>query len=96
MISCSYRADLGMLTIDGHAGYAPKGQDIVCAGVSALEIALASWLATNDIPHKSVIGESETDVIRCQDERARPCFEMVWQGLKAMANSYPDYVCVGG
>ena len=24
------------ITIDGHAGYAPRGQDIVCAGISTL------------------------------------------------------------
>lgn len=26
----------GCITINGHAGYAPNGQDIVCAAVSAL------------------------------------------------------------
>jgi uncharacterized protein YsxB (DUF464 family) len=26
----------GGITIEGHAGYAPRGQDIVCAGISTL------------------------------------------------------------
>lgn len=34
MIDISIRRD--GITISGHAGYAPAGQDIVCAGVSAL------------------------------------------------------------
>ena len=28
------------ITIEGHAGYAPQGQDIVCAGVSALFLSM--------------------------------------------------------
>lgn len=38
MISCRYtdRGAQSYLTITGHAGYAPRGYDIVCAGVSAL------------------------------------------------------------
>lgn len=95
MISCSYRKDVGLITIDGHAGYAPKGQDIVCAGVSAIEVALAEWLKAENIPHKAVIGE-ETDCILCKDARAEACMDMAWTGLKLIAENYPDYVCIGG
>lgn len=31
-----------VITADGHSGYAPAGEDIVCAGVSALMFAAAS------------------------------------------------------
>ena len=34
----------------GHAGYAPAGQDIVCAGVSTLMQALVSLLAGPECP----------------------------------------------
>ena len=34
-------AEPGRLTLEGHAGYAPAGQDIVCAAVSALMLAMA-------------------------------------------------------
>ena len=34
----------------GHAGYAPAGQDIVCAGVSTLMQALVSLLAGEETP----------------------------------------------
>ena len=32
------------LHITGHAGYAPRGQDIVCAGISALAYGLLEYL----------------------------------------------------
>lgn len=32
------------VTVTGHAGYAPKGQDIVCAAASALVFALIGSL----------------------------------------------------
>ena len=34
MISVEHKG--GQVTVDGHAGYAPKGQDIVCEAVTAL------------------------------------------------------------
>ena len=37
-------AEPGRLTLEGHAGYAPTGKDIVCAAVSALVLALAERL----------------------------------------------------
>lgn len=42
------------LTIDGHAGYAEKGKDIVCAAVSALAQGLVHSL--------SVLTDDETSV----------------------------------
>ena len=32
------------LTVQGHAGFAPRGQDIVCAAASALMLALCERL----------------------------------------------------
>lgn len=34
----------GKITVAGHAGYAPSGQDIVCAAVSALTLTLIRGL----------------------------------------------------
>ena len=50
MIEIRYKTDMIKegrtfeLTISGHANYAKKGKDIVCAGVSALTIALIRTL----------------------------------------------------
>lgn len=38
------RAGERRITVSGHAGHAPAGQDIVCAAVSALMYALAGYL----------------------------------------------------
>lgn len=35
------------LTVSGHAGYAAKGSDVVCAGVSALTLALCRYIEAN-------------------------------------------------
>ena len=36
MIKIAYYPKFHQLTIEGHAGSAPKGEDLICAGVSAL------------------------------------------------------------
>lgn len=36
------------LTVKGHSGYAPIGEDIVCAGVSALVLNFASFTVVAD------------------------------------------------
>ena len=43
----------------GHAGYAPAGQDIVCAGVSTLMQALVSLLAGEENAHSDAFDEPE-------------------------------------
>lgn len=98
MIRCQYVRRNHMISISGHAGYAPKGQDIVCAGVSAIEYSLIKWLdtmAVEGIESKVVTGDD--DCIVCHDERADACMQMAWLGLCAIAENYPDnVVCMGG
>ena len=43
------------VTVMGHAGYAPKGQDIVCAAVSALVYALIGDLQERGLVRELVI-----------------------------------------
>ena len=43
----------------GHAGYAPAGQDIVCAGVSTLMQALVSLLAGEENAHSDAFDEPD-------------------------------------
>ena len=43
MIEVIYDRDVPSISASGHAGYAPAGQDIVCAGVSALLETLAMY-----------------------------------------------------
>ena len=46
MIYVKYNPDEVRLQVRGHAEQAPIGQDIVCAGVSALYGALNPWSMT--------------------------------------------------
>jgi len=47
------------LEAEGHAGYAPAGQDIVCAGVSTLMQALVSLLAGEENAHSDAFDEPD-------------------------------------
>ncbi|GAA5414416.1 ribosomal-processing cysteine protease Prp [Ureaplasma ceti] len=37
------------LVVSGHANYAPHGQDIVCAGVSAITMGAINWFVEEDV-----------------------------------------------
>ena len=74
----------------GHAGYAPAGQDIVCAGVSTLMQALVSLLAGEENAHSDAF--DEPDGPRLTVTAARPCnawvegaFELAKAGFALLA-----------
>ena len=48
-------AERGRLTLEGHAGYAPTGKDIVCAAVSALVLALAERLQEKNLVRELIM-----------------------------------------
>ena len=79
------------LTVSGHAGYAPKGQDIVCAAVSALVYALIGTLEET---------ENVTEVLLCpgyaavEAKKETAAFDLVRCGLTQLADKYPDFVQV--
>ena len=73
----------------GHAGYAPAGQDIVCAGVSTLMQALVSLLAGEENAHSDAF--DEPDGPRLTVTAARPCtawvegaFELAKAGFRGL------------
>lgn len=81
------------IEVKGHADFAPKGSDIVCAAVSSLvtttlnnldgftksEIKVKNGEVTIDIKHKV----SKDDQIR---------LDMLMSGLKLIAKKYPKHV----
>lgn len=88
------------MRLDGHAGYAPAGQDIVCASVSMLAAALAEYLLNN---------LDEDDVLLCElepghaaleaapmrsggMELCRHAFGMTLAGFGLLAERYPENV----
>lgn len=87
------------IRIEGHAGSAPKGEDLVCAGVSALGFALL--LAAGEEDYNAEIETDEDSGVI--DVRCRPSglwgrdhcgvmMETIAGGLELMAGQYPDYM----
>jgi len=99
MIRITYREakeNVLKLLAEGHAGYAPKGQDIVCAAVSTLMQALA--FSVNDREDGFAVASSsgaagtylELQARATPENRAK--FELVTDGLELVAQLYPKFV----
>ncbi len=71
----------------GHAGYAPAGQDIVCAGVSTLMQALVSLLAGEENAHSDAF--DEPDGPRLTVTAARPCTAWVEGAFELAKRALP-------
>lgn len=92
-----------MLRAAGHAGYAEKGKDIVCAGVSALMQTLAYSAAEDEKTSAScreIGGGNEMRILADSTPDMLAKFELVADGLILLANAYPknvsfQKVCVG-
>lgn len=82
-----------VLSMRGHAGYADKGGDIVCAGVSAITYALLGWLANHD-PGQfyRVVEPGETMIIVQEGRDIDTAFSVALIGLAQIAQKYPDNV----
>lgn len=85
------------LTMEGHANYADRGDDIVCAGASSIVYALLGWLENNGQDQEFNCCEVESGNVRiyCEGgDRTAAAFEMTAIGLMQLADSYPDYVAI--
>ena len=79
------------LTVEGHAGYAPKGQDIVCAAVSALVYALIGTLEETENVAEVILRPGYAAV---EAKEKTAAFDLVRCGLTQLADRYPDFVRV--
>ena len=92
MIQITYNemGDMIFLRAEGHAEFAPKGQDIVCAAVSALMQTLAYSLDSGTV---TCADDSNLMVVQAKqgtDSLAK--FELVTDGLILLADAYPEHV----
>lgn len=99
MIKIIYVADPegGKLTMraEGHAGYAPAGQDIVCAAVSCLMQTLAYSAAEDEKTSSCIYQGEEGPVLNVEAGDSvlmRDKFELVADGLDLLAEQYPENV----
>lgn len=89
------------LTVNGHAGHAQYGEDIVCAGVSALaQTAVIGLRQVAGVEHQA---RSEDGFLECRLlagasgaalDRAQAILETIVLGLKDIQQTYPKYVRV--
>ena len=99
MIKVIYEADPegGKLTMraKGHAGYAPAGQDIVCAAVSCLIQTLAYSAAEDEHTSSCIYQGKDGPVLNVEAGDSvlmRDKFELVADGLTLLAEQYPENV----
>lgn len=94
MITVS-RNDSG-ITIKGHAGYAPHGQDVVCAAVSTL--VQGFLLSVMELTHDEIKADMKPgEVIMQYGDLSKEAILLVsslFVGLKMVADEFPDNVRV--
>ena len=92
MIAVSVRED--RITVTGHAGYAPPGQDIVCSSVSALTQVLIKSIEdlTDDRIFYEIVPGSTNIVYGNLSEKSRTLVDSFFIGIAIIADDYSDYV----
>lgn len=85
------------LEASGHAGYAPAGQDIVCAGASTLMQGLVYLMAGEENAHSEVWDEPDGPRLAVYvdapcEEWVRGAFELAKAGFVLLAERYPEHV----
>lgn len=98
MTRIAFYEDELVMEIQGHAGYAAAGEDIVCAAVSALAMAL--FLAAEEPMYQACrhINRQEARVrVSCapgkgEKRRCREMFRVIGLGFEALQTQYPEYV----
>lgn len=84
----------GGISIQGHAGYAPHGQDVVCAAVSTLVqnlVVSISEITTDEIQYDMQPGLAKIDHGKLS-EKAQVLVDSCIIGVRMIAEQYPAYV----
>lgn len=102
MIDIAIDVERMRLDIEGHAGYAPAGQDIVCAAVSTLAYTLAQNLMLMLHPDEftAQFEEGRTHIeAHPPEESAEMCrlfFMTIANGLAMLEAQYDQYIHLEG
>ena len=107
MITAKFKCDLSSnilsLTIEGHAGQAEHGKDIVCASASILTLSVAQMMMemheNGNLKKDPIItledGKSEIMAV-CKDcfsyYNAKRIFDVAYTGFAILGARYPEYV----
>jgi uncharacterized protein YsxB (DUF464 family) len=93
------REDRLTLQVTGHAGSAPAGQDLICAGMTTLVYALAQTLQSSgerlaEEPDIQLSPGFALIRAKAKPETLRGAFQMAINGAKLLATHYPECVAV--
>ena len=80
------------LHITGHAGYAPRGHDIVCAAVSGIACALMAYASDLKALEKKLCRPGELKILCSSFDETDVAFDMALDGYQCIARTYPQYV----
>ena len=95
MMRITVDADAMSILAEGHAGYAPAGQDIVCAGVSAILDTLYERLMSKGcLQEDSVMGAGYAFIHAIDCDASHWYLDYAAAGLDMIAEAYPDHVAV--
>src|SRR5689334_2174787 len=82
------------ILIKNHANYSEKGQDIVCAGISAITNGTVNFLYRHYKKYCQISYQPTKVIINLTaiNSDCQLCLQLTLYQLKNIANSYPDYL----
>lgn len=96
MIRALYDRKAMRISVTGHAGYAPHGRDIVCAGASTLYYTLRAALEAEAEAGRGSVTDRGGEIIFAaadgSEERVRVIMDTVWHGYELLAGQYGTYI----
>lgn len=84
------------ITVTGHAGYAPPGEDVVCAGISVLTqnlIKSIEDLTEDKIEYDIEPGRSRM-IYKNLSEKSKTLVDSFFIGICGLAEAYPENVTI--
>ena len=99
MTKVTYWPERMEILVDGHSGSAEKGEDLICAAVSALASTLQAVFAVQKDMHGDTLWNTERPFfhawVKSDTELRAQAFvvmETIATGYAALAEQYPAYV----
>lgn len=83
------------LTAVGHALFAPKGKDIVCAGISAIIIGGLNAFNDNDIKVELQSGLCDLTIYKLNEEN-KTILWLISKQLHSLCNDYTKNITIKG
>ena len=93
MIKIIYNEDFKNLKITGHAGYADKGKDIVCASASSIILSSVNLAIEFNKNVKFIDDLNKIEITNnTNDENVKKVFSNMILSLEELERQYPDNI----